>query len=338
EGDPHLIIEGMAIGAYAIGASKGIIYVRGEYDLSIRRLEKAIEQAQMYGLLGENVLGSSFSFDIEVCAGAGAYVCGEETALLESIEGNRGEPRFRPPYPAQKGLWGCPTSVNNVETLANIPTIIEKGADWFKAIGTPSSPGTKVFTLTGNIVNSGLIEVPMGITLREIIYEIGGGIPGGKKFKMAQTGGTSGGCLAEEHLDVPMDYDTLSQYGSSLGSGALLIMDDSHCIVDLTKCFVKFFVHESCGQCTPCREGTTQLLKIVNLVSQGKADEQTLTLLTRLSNTMQSSSLCALGQTAPVPVLSAFKHFWPEVEAHLHGRCPAGVCIVQKEADLNARN
>lgn len=336
EGDPHLIIEGMALAGYAIGASKGIIYIRGEYELSISRMENAIRQARENGILGERVLGSGFGFDLEVCAGAGAYVCGEETALIESIEGNRGEPRFKPPYPAQKGLWGLPTSVNNVETLANVPSIVELGAEWFRSLGTQNSPGTKVFTLTGNIVNSGLIEVPMGITLREVIYEIGGGIPDGKKFKMAQTGGTSGGCLAEEHLDIPMDYDSLNSHGSSLGSGALLIMDDSHCIVDLTKCFLKFFKHESCGQCTPCREGTPVLYSLVSKISEGLATEADIALIHRLSRTMQSSSLCALGQTAPVPVLSAFRHFWPEVEAHLRGECPAGKCTIGKEARHSA--
>ena len=331
EGDPHLILEGMAIGGYAIGASKGIIYVRGEYDLSIRRLENAIRQAQEYGMLGSNILGSDFNFDVEVCTGAGAYVCGEETALIESIEGNRGEPRFKPPYPAQSGLWGKPTSVNNVETLANIPSIIEHGADWFCGIGTPNSSGTKVFTLTGNVVNTGLIEVPMGVTLREVIFEIGGGIPDGRKFKMAQTGGTSGGCLADEHLDIPMDYDSLGDFGSSLGSGALLIMDDSHCIVDLTKCFLQFFVHESCGQCSPCREGTPQLLKLVTKIGRGKAISEDIDLIHRLSRVLQISPLCALGQTAPVPILSAFKYFWPEVQAHLQGKCPTGVCQIHAE-------
>lgn len=330
EGDPHLIIEGMALAAYATGATKGIVYIRGEYDLSIKRMEHAIAEARKLGLLGGNILGSGFEFDIEVCAGAGAYVCGEETALIESIEGNRGEPRFKPPYPAQKGLWGQPTCVNNVETLANIPSILQHGAEWFRQIGTANSPGTKVFTLTGDIANSGLIEVPMGITLREVIYEIGGGIPEGRKFKVAQTGGTSGGCLAEEHLDIPMDYDSLVQHGSSLGSGALLIMDDSHCIVDLTKCFVKFFVHESCGQCTPCREGTPALYSMVDKLSKGESTPADMKLLQRLAATMQLSSLCALGQTAPVPVLSAIRHFGTEIEAHLHGTCPTGKCHMTK--------
>jgi len=336
EGDPHVIIEGMAIAGYAIGATRGIIYIRGEYELSIQRMEQAIRQARENNLLGSAILGSACSFDLEVCAGAGAYVCGEETALIESLEGNRGEPRFKPPYPAQKGLWGMPTSVNNVETLANVPSIIEKGAAWYRSLGTPSSPGTKVFTLTGNIVNSGLIEVPMGITLREVIYEIGGGVPGGGKFKMAQTGGTSGGCLAPAHLDIPMDYDSLQSHGSSLGSGALLIMDDSHCIVDLTRCFLKFFVHESCGQCTPCREGTPALYHLLTKVSAGEASRADMELIHRLSRTLQSSSLCALGQTAPVPVLSALQHFSSEIEAHLAGCCPANKCVIGKAVDRSA--
>jgi len=336
EGDPHLILEGMIIAAYAIGATKGIIYIRGEYDLSIRRMEHAIAEARKLGLLGQNILGSELEFDVEVCAGAGAYVCGEETALIESIEGNRGEPRFKPPYPAQQGLWGKPTCVNNVETLANIPAILQHGAEWYQQIGTANSPGTKVFTLTGNIINSGLIEVPMGITLREVIYEIGGGIPEGRSFKMAQTGGTSGGCLAEEHLDIPMDYDSLAGHGSSLGSGALLVMDDSHCIIDLTKCFLKFFVHESCGQCTPCREGTPALYSIIDKLSRGLATESDMRLLERLSRTMQSSSLCALGQTAPVPVLSALVHFKEEVEAHFKGDCPTCKCHTAKGGKQSA--
>lgn len=336
EGDPHLILEGMIIAAYATGATKGVVYIRGEYDLSIRRMEHAIAEARKNGLLGKNILGSDLDFDVEVCAGAGAYVCGEETALIESIEGNRGEPRFKPPYPAQQGLWGKPTCVNNVETLANIPAILQHGAEWYQQIGTANSPGTKVFTLTGNIINSGLIEVPMGITLRKVIYEIGGGIPDGRSFKMAQTGGTSGGCLAEEHLDIPMDYDSLAQHGSSLGSGALLVMDDSHCIVDLTKCFLKFFVHESCGQCTPCREGTPALYSIVDKLSRGLATDSDMRQLERLSRTMQSSSLCALGQTAPVPVLSALRHFRAEVDAHFNGECPTGKCPTTKGGKQSA--
>lgn len=328
EGDPHSIVEAMAIGGYATGATKGYVYIRGEYQQSIDRIQKAINQAREYGLLGQNAFGSEFSFDIEIVSGAGAYVCGEETALIESIEGNRGVPRFKPPYPANYGLFGKPTTVNNVETLANIVPILQNGADWFRAIGTPKSPGTKVYTLTGNLVNTGLIEVPMGITLREVIYEIGGGIPDGRQFKMAQTGGTSGGCLAAEHLDLPMDYDSLIEHGSALGSGALLIMDDSHCIVDLTKNFLSFFKHESCGQCTPCREGTTQLYRLVDKISRGEATEGDLDLIHRLSRTMMNASLCALGQTAPVPLLSTLRYFADEYKAHLAGFCPTGICEI----------
>jgi NADH:ubiquinone oxidoreductase subunit F (NADH-binding)/(2Fe-2S) ferredoxin len=327
EGDPHSILEGMAIAAYAIGAHVAYVYVRGEYKLSVARLEKAITDAKRLGLLGENVFGSRFCLEVRVVSGAGAYVCGEETALIESIEGNRGEPRYKPPYPASFGLFGKPTVVNNVETLANIAEIMDHGAAWFRGIGTDKSPGTKVYTLTGNVINTGLIEVPMGITLRELIFEIGGGIPGGRGFKMAQTGGTSGGCLAVEHLDLPMDYDSLQSHGSALGSGALLIMDDRHCIVDITRNFLKFFKHESCGQCTPCREGTTQLYRLVTRITEGKSSPQDIELINRLSRTMQSSSLCALGQTAPVPVLSTLRYFGEEYRRHIEDHvCPAGVC------------
>ncbi len=326
EGDPHSIIEGMAIGGYATGATKGYIYVRGEYQLSIERLQRAIEKGREYGLLGDDIFGSGFSFDLEIVSGAGAYVCGEETALIESIEGSRGEPRFKPPYPANYGLFGKPTTVNNVETFANVAPIMQNGADWFTAIGTPKSPGTKVYTLTGNVINTGLIEVPMGITLREVIFEVGGGIPGGREFKMAQTGGTSGGCLAAEHLDLAMDYDNLVEHGTALGSGALLIMDDSHCIVDIAKNFLSFFKHESCGQCTPCREGTTQLYRLVDKISRGEAVESDLDLINRLSRTMSDASLCALGQTAPVPLQSTMRYFAEEYSEHLQGKCRAGIC------------
>ena len=327
EGDPHSVIEGMAIAAYAIGASRGYIYFRGEYQLSIDRLTHAIEQARAYGLLGDNVFGTGFGFDIEVKIGAGAYVCGEETALINSIEGKRGEPRYKPPYPASVGLWGKPTCVNNVETLANVPTIILQGAEWFRSIGTEKCAGTKVFTLTGNINNAGLIEVPMGITLREVIYDIGGGIPNGRTFKMAQTGGTSGGCLPEALLDVPMDIDSLAAAGSALGSGALMIMDDSHCIIDVVKCFLQFFRHESCGQCTPCREGTQRLYELVDKISRMEATEKDIELIRRLARTMEDASLCALGQTAPFPVLTTMRFFPEEYEAHIvQGVCPAGIC------------
>ncbi len=317
EGDPHSVIEGMAIAGYAIGATKGYVYSRGEYGLSIQRLNTAIEQAKKLGLLGNGLFGTDFSFDIEVRTGAGAYVCGEETALINSMEGKRGEPRFKPPYPASHGLWGKPTAVNNVETLANIVPIMQNGADWFRSIGTEKCPGTKVFTLTGNIVNEGLIEVPMGITLREIIFDIGGGIPGGRKFKLAQTGGTSGGCLSEEFLDVAMDIESVAQAGSALGSGALLIVDDTHSILDVVRTFARFFRHESCGQCTPCREGTQRLLELVELIAAGEATSDDIKLLHRLARTMEDASLCALGQTAPFPILTAMKFFPEEFAAHL---------------------
>lgn len=327
EGDPHSVVEGMAITGYAIGASKGYIYSRGEYGLSIERLNRAIEQAKQLGLLGDNLFGTDFSFDIEVRVGAGAYVCGEETALINSMEGKRGEPRYKPPYPASQGLWGKPTCVNNVETIANVVPILQNGASWFRSIGTEKCPGTKVFTLTGNIVNEGLIEVPMGITLREIIFDIGGGIPNGRKFKMAQTGGTSGGCLSADFLDIPMDIESVAEAGSALGSGALLVIDDTHCIVDVVRSFARFFRHESCGQCTPCREGTERLRELVDLIAEGKATQEDIDLLKRLAQTMQDASLCALGQTAPFPILTAMRFFPEEFEAHIvHKTCPTGTC------------
>ncbi len=327
EGDPHAIIEGMLIAGYAIGSDKGYVYVRGEYELSIRRLQTAIDQAREMGLLGNNVLGSDFSFDLEVRSGAGAYVCGEETALLNSIEGKRGEPRYKPPFPANEGLWGKPTLINNVETLANIAPIISKGADWFRGIGTQDCPGTKVFTLSGNVNNRGLIEVPMGITLREVVYEIGGGIPNKREFKLAQTGGTSGGIITSKMLDIPMDITSLSKVGTSLGSGALLIVDDSHCIVDLSLNFLRFFAHESCGKCTPCREGTYVLLKIVERIAAGKGSRRDLEDVHRISRTLQNASLCGLGQTVPIPVITGMQHFTEEYLAHIDGLgCPLSVC------------
>lgn len=329
EGDPHSIIEGMAIAGYAVGASYGFIYIRGEYKLSIERMNQAIQQAKSLGLLGQGIFGSDFNFDLEVRSGAGAYVCGEETALIESIEGNRGEPRVKPPFPGISGLWGKPTVVNNVETLANIAPIILKGAAWFRGFGTENSPGTKVFTMTGDINNEGLIEVPMGITLRQVIYGVGGGIPGGLGFKMAQTGGTSGGCLPKEFLDLPMDYDTLANVGSALGSGALLIMDETHCIVDIVRCFMKFFMHESCGQCTPCREGTTRLYELVTRISNGVSTPKDLDLIAELSLTMQASALCGLGQAAPNPLMTCLKYFDDEFRAHLRGECPTGICHIK---------
>ncbi len=327
EGDPHAVLEGMAIAGYAVGAEHGFIYIRGEYTLSIERVQRAIDQARKLGLLGKNIFDSGFSFDVEIRVGAGAYICGEELALIESIEGKRGEPRYKPPYPGQTGLWGKPTVVNNVETLANVPHIIEQGAEWYKSIGTPGSPGTKVFTLTGNIKNEGLIEVPMGITLREIIYQLGGGIPDGHSFKMAQTGGTAGGCLPPEMLDVPMDYDELAKVGSALGSGALLIMDDRHCIVDLLKCFMRFFNHESCGKCTPCREGTPRLLELIEKIMDGTAVKADLDLMAKLAENMEISSLCGLGQSSPKPVLTLLEYYQHEFLAHIEDKkCPAGVC------------
>lgn len=326
EGDPHSIIEGMAIAGYAVGANKGIIYIRGEYTLSIERVKKAIEQAGELGLLGKGILGADFDFEIEIRAGAGAYVCGEETALIESIEGNRGEPRVKPPFPGIEGLWGKPTIVNNVETLANVAPIILNGAAWFRSIGTEKCSGTKVYTMLGDINNRGLIEVPMGITLREVINGIGGGIPGGRAFKMAQTGGASGGCLPAEFLDLPMDYDSLEEAGSALGSGALLIIDDTHCIVDILINLMNFFKHESCGKCAPCREGTVRLFELISGLAEGVAKEDDLNLIKELSKTMQFSALCGLGQAAPNPVITCLRFFEDEFRAHLNGRCPAGVC------------
>ncbi|HAI87566.1 MAG TPA: NADH-quinone oxidoreductase subunit NuoF [Firmicutes bacterium] len=326
EGDPHKVIEGMIIMGYAVGATHGYIYIRGEYYISIERIERAIRQARWLGLLGANLFGSGFNFDIEVKKGAGAYVCGEETALIESIEGKRGIPRRKPPYPGTSGLWGKPTVVNNVETIANIPPIILNGADWYRGFGTSTSPGTKVFTLTGNVNNRGLIEVPMGITLREVIYGIGGGIPDGRSFKMAQTGGTAGGCLAEAHLDMPMDYESMQSAGSALGSGALLIIDDSHCIVDVACSLLHFFAHESCGQCTPCREGTTRLVQIFDKLRQFRATQADLDLAMELATVMLRSSLCALGQSVVVPLGTIMQHFEGEIQAHLHGKCSVGLC------------
>ncbi len=330
EGDPHSLIESMAIAGYAIGSNKGYMYIRGEYTLSIERMQLAIEQARKRGFLGENILGTEFSFDIEIRQGAGSYVCGEETALIASIEGKRGEPFYKPPYPTDAGLWGKPTLINNVETLANIPPIIMHGGRWFREIGTAKSPGTKVFTLTGNVANKGLIEVPMGITLREVVYEIGGGIPGGHKFKMAQTGGTSGGCIPAEQLDLSMDYDTLAEAGTALGSGALLIIDDTHCIVDIVKCFIQFFKNESCGKCTPCREGTYQMYNILDRISKGKGNPKDIDNMMVLSRTMMRSSLCGLGQAAPNPVVTTLYFYRDEYNAHIRDKvCPAGVCPIK---------
>lgn len=327
EGDPHAVLEAMAIAGYAIGASQGYIYVRAEYPIAVRRLEIAIEQAREYGLLGKNIFDSGFDFDIELRLGAGAFVCGEETALMTSIEGNRGEPRPRPPFPALKGLFQKPTILNNVETYANIPQIIVNGPEWFASMGTEKSKGTKVFALGGKIHNTGLVEIPMGTTLREIVEEIGGGVPNGKKFKAAQTGGPSGGCIPAEHLDIPIDYDNLLSIGSMMGSGGLIVMDEDTCMVDIAKFFLEFTVDESCGKCTPCRIGTRRMLEILEKITKGQATMEDLDKLEELCYHLQSNSLCALGQTAPNPVLSTLRYFRDEYIAHIvDKKCPAGVC------------
>ena len=327
EGDPHAVLEAMAIAGYAIGASQGYIYVRAEYPIAVQRLEIAIEQAREYGLLGKNIFDSGFDFDIELRLGAGAFVCGEETALMTSIEGNRGEPRPRPPFPALKGLFQKPTILNNVETYANIPQIIVNGPEWFASMGTEKSKGTKVFALGGKIHNTGLVEIPMGTTLREIVEEIGGGVPNGKKFKAAQTGGPSGGCIPAEHLDIPIDYDNLLSIGSMMGSGGLIVMDEDTCMVDIAKFFLEFTVDESCGKCTPCRIGTRRMLEILEKITKGQATMEDLDKLEELCYHLQSNSLCALGQTAPNPVLSTLRYFRDEYIAHIvDKKCPAGVC------------
>lgn len=327
EGDPHAIIEAMAIAGYTIGANQGYIYVRAEYPIAVNRLRIAIKQAREKGLLGKNIFGSGFSFDLDLRLGAGAFVCEEETALLESIEGHRGEPRPRPPFPAVKGLFGKPTIVNNVETLANIPQIILKGPEWFASFGTEKSKGTKVFALGGKIQNTGLVEIPMGTTLREIVEDIGGGIPAGKKFKAAQTGGPSGGCIPAEHYDVPIDYENLKKIGSMMGSGGLIVMDEDNCMVDIAKFFLEFTVEESCGKCVPCRVGTKRLLEILEKITLGKATLDDLDRMEELCHHIQENSLCGLGQTAPNPVLSTLRYFREEYEAHvLERRCPSGVC------------
>lgn len=327
EGDPHVVLEAMTIAGYAIGANQGYIYVRAEYPIAIKRLETAINQARQYGLLGDNIFDSGFNFNIDLRLGAGAFVCGEETALMTSIEGNRGEPRPRPPYPALKGLFEKPTILNNVETYANIPPIILNGIDWFKSMGTEKSRGTKVFALGGKIKNTGLVEVPMGTTLREIVEEIGGGIPDGKAFKAAQTGGPSGGCISMDNYDVPIDYDNLVRIGSMMGSGGLIVMDEDTCMVDIAKFFLEFTVDESCGKCTPCRIGTKRLLEILEKIANGNGTLEDLDKLEELSYHIKESSLCALGQSAPNPVLSTLKNFRKEYEAHVvDKKCPAGVC------------
>lgn len=327
EGDPHVVLEAMAIAGYAIGATQGYIYVRAEYPIAVERLEIAIKQAREYGLLGKNIFGTDFSFDIGLRLGAGAFVCGEETALMTSIEGNRGEPRPRPPFPAEKGLFQKPTILNNVETYANIPQIILNGADWFASMGTEKSKGTKVFALGGKIHNTGLVEVPMGTTLRTVIEEIGGGIPNGKKFKAAQTGGPSGGCIPAEHMDIPIDYDNLISIGSMMGSGGLIVMDEDNCMVDIAKFFLEFTVDESCGKCTPCRIGTKRMYEMLDKITRGQATLEDIDKLEELCYYIKQNSLCGLGQTAPNPVLSTLRYFRDEYIAHVvDKKCPAGVC------------
>ena len=327
EGDPNVIIEAMAIAAYAVGADQGYVYVRAEYPIAVQRLQKAIEEAREIGMLGKNIFGTEFCFDLDIRLGAGAFVCGEETALLESIEGRRGEPRPRPPFPAIKGLFGKPTLLNNVETYANVPQIILKGADWFASMGTEKSKGTKVFALGGKINNTGLVEVPMGTTLREIIYDIGGGIPHDKAFKAVQTGGPSGGCLPASMLDTPVDYDNLIAAGSMMGSGGMIVMDEDNCMVDIARFFLDFTVDESCGKCTPCRIGTRRMLEILDRIVSGKGEDGDIEKLEALASSIKATALCGLGQTAPNPVLSTIKQFRSEYEAHIYEkRCPAGVC------------
>ena len=327
EGDPHKILEGMAVCGYAIGADEGYIYVRAEYPLAIKRLRIAIEQAEAMGLLGENIFGSGFSFKLHIKEGAGAFVCGEETALMASIEGKRGMPRPRPPFPAVAGLWGKPTNINNVETFGNVAAIITNGADWYAGFGTEKSKGTKVFALTGKINNTGLAEVPMGITMREIIYDIGGGINGGKKFKAVQIGGPSGGCLPESMLDLSIDYDSLTAAGAMMGSGGLVVMDEDTCMVDVAKFFLNFTQSESCGKCTPCREGTKRMLEVLTRITEGQGREGDIELLEELARNIKETAVCGLGQTAPNPVLSTLKYFRHEYEAHIkEKRCPAGAC------------
>ncbi len=335
EGDPHSIIEAMTIAGYAVGAQKGYIYVRGEYPQSIDHLKTALDQAREYGLLGKNILGSSFTFEVSIREGAGAYICGEETALLESIEGKRGIPRHKPPYPTQEGLWGKPTVINNVETLANIPPIILQGADWFRSIGTPTCPGTKVFTLTGNVNNLGLIEVPMGITLRELVFEVGGGIRGGHGLKLVQTGGPSGGTMTPDLLDVPMAFDTLSRYDSALGSGALTVVDDTHCIVDVVRNFMEFFLYESCGKCTPCRVGTKRIVETLGRISEGRGKPSDLEDLRYLGEYIKITSFCGLGQAAPNPLLRCLTFFEEEFRAHLEEKkCPADTCPMKAKTKI----
>ncbi|HSB52671.1 MAG TPA: NuoF family protein [Dissulfurispiraceae bacterium] len=332
ESDPHRIIEGMAISAYAVGAHHGFVYVRAEYPLAVKRVKAAIAQAERLGFLGNNIFNTTFSFDIKVRLGAGAFVCGEETALIGSIEGRRGTPRPRPPFPAEFGLWGFPTLINNVETLANIPPIIRNGGTWFAGIGTDRSKGTKVFALAGRVKNTGLIEVPMGTVLRDIVFDIGGGIPNGMRFKAVQTGGPSGGCIPEQHLDMPVDYESLAKVGSIMGSGGMIVMDDTSCMVDVAKFFMEFCMSESCGKCVPCRVGTAQIYNLLEKISTGQGQISDIAMLEELSDLVRNTSLCGLGQTAPNPVMSTLRYFRDEYCAHIEeGECPAGVCRIHEE-------
>ena len=327
EGDPHSVLEGMEIAGYAIGAQRGYIYVRAEYPLAIERLGIAISQAHEYGFLGDHIFGTDFSFDVELKIGAGAFVCGEETALIQSVEGKRGQPVQKPPFPAQKGVWSKPTVINNVETLANVPVIINKGAEWFASMGTEKSKGTKVFALAGKINNAGLVEVPMGTTLRELIFDIGGGIPNGKKFKAVQTGGPSGGCIPAKYLDTPVDYESLTELGTIMGSGGMVVMDEDTCMVDIARFFLQFTADESCGKCTPCREGTRKMLEILDRIVEGEGEMEDIDRLETLAKTIKDTALCGLGQTAPNPVLSTLRYFREEYEAHIKDkRCPAKSC------------
>ncbi|MHB8070816.1 MAG: NADH-quinone oxidoreductase subunit NuoF [Candidatus Cryosericum sp.] len=327
EGDPHSIIEAMTIAGYAIGAEKGYMYVRAEYPLAIERFDYALTKAREYGFLGQNILDSGFNFDIEIRIGAGAFVCGEETALLRSIEGKRGTPSVKPPFPAQSGLWGKPTLINNVETYANIPPIITNGAEWFRSVGSVKSPGTKVFALAGNVQNTGLVEVPMGTTLRELVFDIGGGIPGGKKFKAAQTGGPSGGVITADYLDMPIDFDTVKDIGTIMGSGGLIVLDETSCMVDVAKFYLGFTVDESCGKCTPCREGTRQMYQMMERICDGKGQDGDIQKLTKLAEVIKDTSLCGLGQSAPNPVLSTIRFYEDEYRAHIYEKkCPSHVC------------
>ncbi len=336
EGDPHSVLEAMEIAGFAIGANKGYIYVRAEYPIAVQRLKIAIEQARKYGILGKNIFGTSFDFDIEIRLGAGAFVCGEETALLESIEGRRGQPRVKPPYPAESGLWGCPTLINNVETYSNIAQIILKGAEWYSSIGTATSKGTKVFALGGNVNNVGLVEVPMGTTLREIVYDIGGGIPNGRDFKAAQTGGPSGGCIPKEHLDTPIDYESLKEIGSMMGSGGLIVMDDTKCMVCLAKFYLEFTVSESCGKCTPCRIGTKRMLEILEKLCSGEGTEYDIYRLEKLAVNIKKASICGLGQSAPNPVISTLKYFREEFRQHaIEKECKTMECKALAKIEIN---